>query len=434
MRSVTEAELRYLVESVGSIYNERLAIDDLKMKAVLRIYPLPPTPRRVAAAVLDQTRVLLHEAPLSRRNGEWAVAVACLFARKQGQALRLSDDDASSLIRRAQERHGTAATVAWIARRLEELSDADSQLGFFERPEAGPSRPAVKAYIVSALTALDEPDRKWVIATSEEAATALRKLGIEVHQPVLVTDPVDQPGIEATRVHAVDYAAVLDSDLLVVLGNYPSWGGGKEIAWGEANGCAVVLIMSTNRRLSRLVSGSSRGLAVLPDTSGIAGALTEYVEAKRASLEAHAEKRLLRDVRFAPILDALRNIAASKAPLPPPFGITASRLQELAASSNHVANGTIEELADLARDLSLVVSLGEWIEVTTDAETRKPRRGPVIESGEFDALRAAIRIHGPAPERVVSALEKVLIMRSSAVKRRDPLNSAEDWAPFLESP
>ena len=85
--------------------------------------------------------------------------------------------------------------------------------------------------------------------------------GVLVHQPVLHTHPKDHGDLSSEEVHAKDFASVVESDVVIALGDFASWGAGKELAWAERLRTPTLLLLRKDRAMSRLVVGSTVGVA-----------------------------------------------------------------------------------------------------------------------------------------------------------------------------
>lgn len=83
-----------------------------------------------------------------------------------------------------------------------------------------------------------------------------------VHQPVLHTLPKDHGALSAEAVHAKDFASVTKSDVVIAVGDFASWGAGKELASEERLRTPTLLLLRKGRSMSRLVVGSTGDVEV----------------------------------------------------------------------------------------------------------------------------------------------------------------------------
>lgn len=108
------------------------------------------------------------------------------------------------------------------------------------RFDAPPDDP-VAVYLASGLTSLNEDQLTIVELVSGLVAGFCAEVGVMVHQPVMHTHPRDHADLEAEEVHAKDFAKVVESDAVIAIGDFASWGAGKELAWAERLRVPVLL-------------------------------------------------------------------------------------------------------------------------------------------------------------------------------------------------
>ena len=86
----------------------------------------------------------------------------------------------------------------------------------------------LNAYLASALTGLSPADRDDIDKLSDMASVVCKMLEIELYEPRKNADPELEDGLSAWEVFNTDKHAVENSDLLIGLTNYPSFGAGQE--------------------------------------------------------------------------------------------------------------------------------------------------------------------------------------------------------------
>ena len=123
--------------------------------------------------------------------------------------------------------------------------------------DAPPDDP-VTAYLASGLTALNADQITIVELVSGLVAGFCSEAGVLVHQPVMHTHPTDHGDLSPAEVHDTDFLKVIDSDVVVAIGDYASWGAGKELAWAERLRTPVLVLLHHDRSVSRLVEGNQR--------------------------------------------------------------------------------------------------------------------------------------------------------------------------------
>ena len=113
----------------------------------------------------------------------------------------------------------------------------------------------LNAYLASALSGLQEDQRQLVFHLSDSISEICRRFGIEVYEPRKATDPVHHSEVPALTVWELDRDKVLSSDLLILLGHFPSTGAGEEIDMAYNALIPMILISHSETNLSRMVTG-----------------------------------------------------------------------------------------------------------------------------------------------------------------------------------
>lgn len=134
------------------------------------------------------------------------------------------------------------------------LADVVEEAGLilFQR-EPAPLR--LIAYLATALTGLDESERKSLFAVSDLVESVCSNLDIELYQPRKHTDPLNHPNVSAEEVHGLDRERVLNSDLLIHIADHPSTGAGEELDFASNALVPIILISHGESRVSRMVTG-----------------------------------------------------------------------------------------------------------------------------------------------------------------------------------
>lgn len=279
----------------------------------------------------------------------------------------------------------------------------------------------VRAYIISALTGLEPDEHDRVVKLSSIIAKSLDRFAITTHEPARHTDPNEQPDLDPSDVHRVDYAAVMNSDLVVVIGDHPSWGGGKELAWADAAGAQVIVLSGAGTRLSRLVTGTTGTLVELPcgDATEVDDVLENYIRSELVNLVAHARWRAGRPAQFEALAGVLEE-AIGNTQIP---GLTSSRLEEMLSSPAHLANATLDEIARIrvALGTHVVDQLGEpyWMGLRPD---------------EIAALEDAQALEGWSLSEAASLMAVAAGGRQLGAKKRfKRLRDPKDWIELKKS-
>ena len=111
------------------------------------------------------------------------------------------------------------------------------------------------AYMATALTHLDRAAKMGVIFISDCVSKICRDFDIELYEPRKATDPVHNATIEDHRVYLLDRETVTNSDLVIVLCEYPSFGAGQEIEIAGNATVPLILLAMDDKKPSRMVTG-----------------------------------------------------------------------------------------------------------------------------------------------------------------------------------
>lgn len=373
-------------------------------------------------ALVELIRAIADEGPLESLNLPLAFVAAVSLAAMNGYTLRIPvylEDEPD----RCEEY--LAELPEWLTPR-----GPAAQLSLLETTtqSLNLSLDGVRAYVVSSLTGLDAAAHEWTVGRSGEIASALSEFGIEVHQPCLHTDPETDPDIPPAHVHRTDYEKVITSDLIVAIGDRPSWGGGKELGWADANMAPVLITVDVETRVSRLVMGSP-GLVtekVISASGSLSAAIREFVVEHADLLRAHAELRRERKKAFAPALDLLRQ-SLGRVNHPGSL-LTEERAREIVLSVDHFAMTSVEQILWVARKCGLPPAelFGAFCE-------RKQMVAPAVrDSAAFDrrellALENAAELANWSRDQALRRLQRAFQLKSRSGTYRHSFREIEDW-------
>jgi len=302
-----------------------------------------------------------------RLNERLSVAVGRFIALAFGYTLSLDADDPLCRELYLEFKDVGSRYPEWLAGRLTPTIGTPTQPrqlglpGLGRRiPESMTHNPNVarpKVYIASALTRLSPTELSSIESQSEAAAASYSKYDYIVHQPAFHTHPARSLDLTDTEVHSIDYAHVANSDVLVLLGTFPSFGAGKELAWADTHQLTVVIVSPPEVRISRLVTGSP-GYVLVPDTfvsvDRLRTILDQVAQRGLSRAKLHLESRLAREQRHLTAWLVLRDRVLSadtrcfSAYLEL---ITPERIREIILSPTHFSAATVEELAAIERCL-----------------------------------------------------------------------------------
>lgn len=129
---------------------------------------------------------------------------------------------------------------------------AEQQRLRFDIPAGDP----VSVYIASSLTGLSDEEDLMVKQVSGAIAEFCSESGMLIHQPALHTHPIDHESLSPVEVHNADFRKVVESDVIIPIGDFPSWGAGKEVAWAERMRTPLLMFLRDGQDVSRLVRGT----------------------------------------------------------------------------------------------------------------------------------------------------------------------------------
>lgn len=373
-------------------------------------------------ALAELIRAIADDGPLETLNVPLAFLAAITLATMNGYTLQIP-----LYLEDAPERR--EEFLAELPKWLTPCASA-TQLSLLETTiqPINLSSDGVTAYVVSALTGLDTPAHEWVVARSGEIASALSEFGIEVHQPCLHTDPETDPDIPPTNVHRTDYEKVITSDLIVAIGDHPSWGGGKELAWADVNMAPVLITVDAEARVSRLVMGSSGVVIekVISASGSLSAAIREFVVEHADQLRAHAEMRRGRKEVFGPALKQMRKSLMRGNAVGPL--LTDERVKEIVLSEDHFATSSVEQILWAARTSGLPLSgLLDALDESQSLVVPVGRDSAAFDRRELLALENAAELANWSRDEVLGRLQRAFQLKSRSGTFRHAFREVEDW-------
>lgn len=291
--------------------------------------------------------------------------------------------------------------------------------------EAPPEDP-VSAYLASGLTSLNEDQITIVELVSGMVAGFCGDAGVMVHQPVLHTHPKDHGALSPEEVHAKDFASVTESDVVIAVGDFASWGAGKELVWAERLRTPVLVLLRKGRSMSRLVVGSTGDVEVaewrFPDD--LREVWSTYFVKRKAQLEAHRRMRAARRRLWTPTMlrlrgafdllstDEQREVAAIT-------HLSRRRVHEILSAPGALAESSVDELHALGNAMSF------------PSTTIAPGGSlPVFAPRALSALATASELEGWDGRRTVELLQGATAEIAKGGTRRLSFNEPADWIDF----
>lgn len=211
-------------------------------------------------------------------------------------------------------------------------------------------RVALDAYLACALTGLDSQQYQYISLLSDTINSICAAQGIELYEPRKVTDPSHHPEVDASDVFRIDRDRVVTSDLLVVLSHHPSFGAGQELDFAYNAMVPIIVIVPSDRKLSRMVSGIP-GLVIqisYTEPEQLRGELARQLELIRPLLVQRKLQFAKHDVNI--VGDRIRRARESA-------GLTRAELAAASTPEAPITEGLLahwEEASDRESNLSLI--------------------------------------------------------------------------------
>jgi hypothetical protein len=284
----------------------------------------------------------------------------------------------------------------------------------------------VSVYIASGLTALNDDQITIVELLSGLIAGYCGDVGVIVHQPVLHTHPKDHGDLSPGEVHTKDYASVSESDAVIAIGDFPSWGAGKELVWAERLRTPVLLLLRKGRAMSRLVIGSTGDIELaewrFPDD--IRDVWMTYLMKRKPQLEAHRRMRAARRRLWAPTValvsstfDALDYHAQQE--IAAIAQLSLRRIREILSAPGALAEASVDELQALVNALGL-----------PSASVIPGGNVPSLAPRALSALATASELQGWDGRLTIELLQRASVEIAKGGTRRLSFNEPADWIDF----
>ena len=293
------------------------------------------------------------------------------------------------------------------------------------RFDAPPDDP-VAAYLASGLTSLNEDQLTIVELVSGLVAGFCSDAGVIVHQPVMHTHPADHRDMPPAKVHDVDFLKVIESDVVIAIGDFASWGAGKELAWAERFRTPVLVLLRNGRSVSRLVEGTSADIEIARWRfhDDIREAWTTYFLKRKAQLEDHRRLRRAKHNLWEPSLVTIRSAYnqldhSGRAEVAAVARLTERRVREILTSPLTLAHASLDEAQALVNALEL-----------PSATVVPGGNPPGLPPRSLSALATAAELQEWDGQQVVELLQRATTELAKGGTRRLVFNEPADWIDF----
>ena len=289
----------------------------------------------------------------------------------------------------------------------------------FEAPSDDP----VTAYLASGLTSLNDDQITIIELVSGLIAGFCSDAGVLVHQPVLHTHPKDHSDLTPNEVHDEDFRKVVESDVMIAIGDFASWGAGKELAWAERLRTPILVLLREGRDVSRLVAGTSADVEIARWRfhADIREAWTTYFIRRKSQLEDHRRLRNARHHLWLPSLLAIRDAfmqlnESGRREVAAVARLTKQRIAEMVLSPLTLAHASIDEAQALVNALELPSA--------TIAPGGNP---PGLPPRSLSALAIAAELQEWDGQQVVELLQRATTELARGGTRRLVFNEPAAW-------
>lgn len=291
---------------------------------------------------------------------------------------------------------------------------------------SAPADDPVTVYLASGLTSLTDDQITIVELVSGLVAGFCGDVGVMVHQPVMHTHPRDHADLSAEEVHAKDFASVIESDAVIAIGDFASWGAGKELAWAERLRTPILMLLREGKTVSRLVTGTTGDITIaewrFPDD--IREVWKTYFVKRQSQLEAHRRLRSGRRHMWTPTLTQIRASydplsEAERTEVAAIAHLSMRRVHEMLSSPVALAESSADELQSLVNGLGLPS--------TTAVPGGTPQALP---PRALSALATASELEGWEGRKTVELLQRATAELAKGGIRRLSFNEPADWVDF----
>jgi transcriptional regulator with XRE-family HTH domain len=216
------------------------------------------------------------------------------------------------------------------------------------------------AYLASALTGLDPEQRKELDVKQDIIRQVCKSRGIDLYLPKEKTDPEIHKDISAEEVFFNDIKQVLNSDLLILMTDRPSFGAGMEFKTSLDALIPIIIVGPSNSTITRMVSGrpSVRSCIVkYANQDELREGLDDAISLLRQNITDRKESLKTEDVTVGTQISDLRRKAGFRQEeLAASVGLSAEAQSIMETSPDYLTNPSLLALRKLAQTLGVTVA------------------------------------------------------------------------------
>ena len=292
----------------------------------------------------------------------------------------------------------------------------------FDTPAGNP----ISVYIASSLTCLSDEEDLIVKRVSGAIAEFCSESGMLIHQPALHTHPIDHESLSPAEVHNADFRKVVESDVIIAIGDFPSWGAGKEVAWAERMRTPLLMFLRDGQDVSRLVRGTPGDFEVATwrEFEDIRDKCSAYFLKRVEQFEMQRRLRADRRHLWSPALtaiciayDELDELGRARAEAV--ARLSDRRVREIISSPLTLAHASLDEALALVNALGLPSSTL----FPTGSQSAMSSKG-------LSALATASELQAWSGDQAIKLLQEASIELARGGTRRLAFNEAADWIAF----
>lgn len=296
-------------------------------------------------------------------------------------------------------------------------------------------------YIASALTNLDEAQRRDIQWIDDEINTTLVRNGedegaagpvVRVHSPYTHSNPNREDGRSPAQIYEMNVSLLHEQcdGLVVIAANGGSLGAGQELAWATALALPVLVVRRPEERLSRQVQGTAERYDIEVESFSSPAELRDIVSrwaaTHRSAIEDGPRRRLERLGWAARLSAALqgewrKRNDAERREIADLLHLSVERVSDLVTRPGLLSGAAVTEVSALGAALGLEMPGALF-----------PSPFGELTGAEAEALAQAADEHQWPSAKVIRLAETGRLQKAKGGVRRFRLDSVGAWVAFEE--